>query len=188
MAIRDLDLERDLNEHLQESETEAVFTIDDDRKADWALRTIRECEARVEQVKAFAEERKREIDTWAEQATARETQSIAYLTGLLESYHRILFADNPRLKTIKLPAGELQLRKAQPQFARDNDKLTEWLDAHRPEFVKIQKSPDWAQAKKAFEITGRHLVDPTTGAIVDGVEVHEPEQEAFRVKTNREGS
>lgn len=187
MAIRDLDLERDLNEHLQEQESDEQFVIDSDRKADWALRTIREQEARIEQVKRFAQERKDEIDSWAETATTRETNSIAYLTGLLEGYHRSQFAVNPRLKTIKLPAGELQLRKAQPQYARDNHKLTEWLDTHRPELIKITKTPNWVEAKKAFRVAGRHLVDPTTGAIVDGVEVHEPEHETFRVKTSREG-
>jgi len=54
--------------------------------------------------------------------------------------------ENQRIKTIKLPAGELQLRKAQPQYSRDDDKLTAWLKAHRPEFVRIKESPDWAKA------------------------------------------
>lgn len=186
MAIRELELEHDLNNYLGEyTDIDAPFEIKDDKTANWALRKIREAEARIEQVQRFAEEQKAEIDAWAETATEREAHSITFFTGLLQAYHFKLHQENPRIKTIKLPAGELQLRKAQPKFSRDDNKLTAWLKAHRPEFVKVKESPDWAEAKKALNVAGRHLVDPETGEIVDGVEVYEPEEPTFRVKTRK---
>jgi hypothetical protein len=186
MAIRELDLEKDLNNYLEQAtDVKAPFEIKDDKAADWALRKIREAEARIEQVQRFADERKAEIDAWAETATEREAHTITFFTGLLKAYHFKLHQDNPRIKTIKLPAGELQLRKSQPQYSRDDDKLTAWLKAHRPEFVRIKESPDWAEAKKALAVAGRHLVDPETGEIVDGVEVYEPGEPTFRVKTRK---
>ena len=186
MAIREIELENDLNNYLEQfTDIKTPFVITDDKAADWALRKIREAEAKIKQVQNFAEERITEIQEWAEKATERESQSITYFTGLLQAYHYRLYQENPRAKTIKLPAGELQLRKAQPQYIRDDDKLTAWLKAHRPEFVRIKESPDWAEAKRAFAVAGRHLVDPETGAIVDGVEVYEPEEPTFRVKTRK---
>lgn len=59
MAVSELDLERDLNDFLAGDVpvTDQKWQIDDEKKADWALRKIREAEARIEQVKRFAEER-----------------------------------------------------------------------------------------------------------------------------------
>ncbi len=184
MAGRDLDLEleRELNNHLRNQRTEP-FTVKDDKSADWALRKIREHEAHIAEVEAFAEERIHEIQAWAESATKSARDSIQYLSGLLEAYHRQLFAANPTLKTIKLPAGELQLRQQQPQFNRDNDRLLAWLKANRPEFVRVAEEPDWANVKRTFAVHNGRLVDPDTGEVVDGVDVVEPTMPAFRVRT-----
>jgi len=51
--------------------------------------------------------------------------------------------------------------------------------------VKVKESPDWAEAKKALAVAGRHLVDPETGEIVDGVEVYEPESRRFVLRRER---
>ncbi len=182
MAVRDLDLERELNNHLRNKSTEP-FTVKDDKSADWALRKIREHEAHIAQVEEFAEAQVDEILAWAESATKSARDSIQYLSGLLEAYHRQLFAENPTLKTIKLPAGEIQLRQQQPQYNRDNDRLLAWLKANRPEFVRVAEAPDWANAKQTFTVHNGRLVDPDTGEVVDGVDVVEPTMPAFRVRT-----
>lgn len=186
MAVSELDLERDLNDFLAGDVpvTDQKWQIDDEKKADWALRKIREAEAQIEQVKRFAEERIAEIEAWVERTTASEQRTIDFMTSQLELYHRKLFEENPRLKTIKLPSGELQLRKAQPQYARNDEQLAAWLKVRYPELVKVKETPDWNEAKKRFPIAGKRLVDPNTGEIVDGVEVYEPDQPSFRVKTN----
>lgn len=182
MATRDLDLERDLNNHLRNQKSEP-FRVKDEKTADWALRKIREHEAHVAQVEEFAEAQVDEILAWAESATKSARDSIQYLSGLLEAYHRQLFAANPTLKTIKLPAGEIQLRQQQPQYNRDNDRLLAWLKANRPEFVRVAETPDWANVKQAFTVHNGRLIDPDTGEVVDGVDVVEPAMPAFRVRT-----
>lgn len=189
MAVRELYLEHDLNAYLAETQaTESdSFIVDSESKADWALRKIREAEARIAQVQQFAQKRIDEINAWVDKITASEQRSIEYFSGLLEVYHRKLFESNPKLKTIKLPSGELQLRKTQPQYARDDAKLTAWLKERHPDLVKVKETPDWEKAKQRFVIAGRNLVDPNTGEIVDGVEVYEPEAPAFKVKTYGEG-
>jgi len=182
MAIRDLDLERDLNNHLRNQKTEP-FKVHDDKSADWALRKIREHEAKIAYIEEFAEEQIQDILAWAESATKSARDSIQYLSGLLEEYHRQLFAENPKVKTIKLPAGEIQLRQQQPQYRRDNDRLLAWLKANRPEFIRVAETPDWANVKQAFAVHNGRLVDPETGEVVDGVDVVEPTMPAFRVRT-----
>ena len=183
MAVRDLDLERDLNNHLRNQKSEP-FRVKDEKTADWALRKIREHEAHIAQVEEFAEAQVDEILAWAESATKSARDSIQYLSGLLEAYHRQLFAENPTLKTIKLPAGEIQLRQQQPQYNRDNDRLLDWLKANdRPGLIRIKMEPDWAKVKQAFTVNNGRLIDPETGEVVDGVDVVEPTMPAFRVRT-----
>ena len=184
MAGRDLDLEleRELNNHLRNQSTEP-FTVKDDKSADWALRKIREHEAHIVEVEAFAEERIHEIQAWAESATKSARNAIEHLTGLLEVYHRQLHAENPQLKTIKLPAGEIQLRKQPPKYLRDDARLLAWLKANRPEFIRVTEAPDWGAVKKAFVAHDGLLVDPDTGEVVDGVAVEESAEPAFYVRT-----
>jgi len=117
MAIRELDLEKDLNNYLEQAtDVKAPFEIKDDKAADWALRKIREAEARIEQVQRFADERKAEIDAWLE-PLQREKPTRLRFHRAPQTYHFKLHQANPRIKTIKLPAGELQLRKRSPNTA-----------------------------------------------------------------------
>lgn len=188
MAIRELDLERDLNDYLAggDQPKDDKWQIDNEKDADWALRKIRQAQARIAEVEEFAQKRIEEIEAWASNITVVEQRTIERFTALLEMYHRKVYEGDPRAKTIKLPAGQLQLRQAQPQYVRDDQSLVAWLKERYPELVKVVESPNWAEAKKRFIVNGSRLVDPNTGEIVEGVEVHQLETPVFRVKINRE--
>lgn len=157
-------------------EQRGQFIIDDDQKANWALRKIRQLqEKRVANIE-LAENEIERINTWLKEVNGDLEQSIDYFTGLLEGYHRQVLEQDPKAKTIKLPYGKLKMRAQQPEFIRDNDKLLAWLESKGTigkAYIKITKSPHWGKLKERLRIAGDRMVDPETGEVVPGVEVVE---------------
>ena len=143
------------------------FAITDDLKAKWAADQIRK-------KKEDLAELKRWYDAQYASAEARTTSEIGYLEGLLFEY----FQQVPRRKTktgiekYKFPGGELVLTPAKVTYKHDDTALTAWLGQHRPDLIKVSKSPKWSEVKKA-------ILD--TGEIPDGVTPEEV-AEKFEVK------
>lgn len=152
------------------------FIVDNEQKANWALRKIRQLqEKRVANIE-LAENEIERINMWLDDINSELEQSIDFFTGLLEQYHRRIFEQDPKAKTIKLPHGKLKMRKQQPEFIRDNDKLLSWLkQSNKTDYIVVKESPDWAQLKKTLQVAGNALVDTETGEVVEGVEVVERE-------------
>mgnify|MGYP001024516208 CR=1 FL=1 len=156
-------------------EQRGQFIIDDDQKANWALRKIRQLQEKRKANIQLAEAEIERINTWLKEVNGDLEQSIDYFTGLLEGYHRQVLEQDPKAKTIKLPYGKLKMRAQQPKFVRDDDKLLawmkkEWPDIH-PYYIKITERPDWKDLKDFLEVCGDKMVDPESGLIVEGVEV-----------------
>ena len=147
------------------------FTITDDLKAKWAVDQIRK-------KKEDLSELKRWYKTQYASAEARTTSEIGYLEGLLFEY----FQQVPRRKTktgiekYKFPGGELVLTPARVTYKRDDTALTAWLEQHRPDLIKVTKSPMWNEIKKA-------ILD--TGELPEGV-IPEETAEKFEVKISEE--
>ena len=157
-------------------EQRGQFIIDDDQKANWALRKIRQLQEKRKANIQLAEAEIERINTWLKEVNGDLEQSIDYFTGLLEGYHRQVLEQDPKAKTIKLPYGKLKMRAQQPEFIRDNDKLLSWLkQSNKTDYIVVKESPDWAQLKKTLQVAGNALVDTETGEVVEGVEVVERE-------------
>ncbi len=155
-------------------EQRGQFIIDDDQKANWALRKIRQLQEKRKANIQLAEAEIERINTWLKEVNGDLEQSIDYFTGLLEGYHRQVLEQDPKAKTIKLPYGKLKMRAQQPEFIRDNDKLLSWLkQSNKTDYIVVKESPDWARLKKNLQVAGNALVDPETGEVVEGVEVVE---------------
>ena len=74
------------------------------------------------------------------------------------------------------------LKHKNPIFDRDNAVLLPWLKANRPELVKVEESPNWAELKKAVKVVGDCVVTDD-GEMVPGVKVTEQEDD-FDVEVN----
>lgn len=155
-------------------EQRGQFIIDDDQKANWALRKIRQLqEKRVANIE-LAENEIERINMWLDDINSELEQSIDFFTGLLEQYHRRIFEQDPKAKTIKLPYGKLKMRNQQPEYRRDDEKLLSWLkQTGKTDYIVVKESPAWAQLKKTLQVAGNALVDPETGEVAEGVEVVE---------------
>ncbi len=160
-----------------------AFIIDNDGAADWALRKIGQCHKRIEEVRKTAAEQIALIEKWMLNEIAKEEESVAYFTGLLDNYHRGLYEEDPRrYKTIKLPNGVIKRIKSQPAFERDEKILLRWLEERKMEnFIKRSTQPRWGELKKTVVVSGDNCVLPITGEIVEGVTVT-PREDKFVVE------
>ena len=146
-------MEQFINE-IEENEQEerAGFVIDNDQKADWAVRRIAELEADTQKWKDY-------YKAQSERVAQSNQQSIDYFTALLESY----FDTVPHKATktsekYKLPSGVL-VRKAQaPEYERDDAQIIAWCAENAPSCVENVPKLKWTALKGLFvETTDRRL-------------------------------
>lgn len=87
----------------------------------------------------------------------------------LEQFTREQYRLNPKIKTYSLPAGDLCLRKQQPEWHYGEDLLERLRQIGATDYIRVREEPDKMALKRAAQvIDGRAaLVDAETG------EVHE---------------
>lgn len=158
-------------------EAEELFCIDDDSKADWAVRKVQEHRA--------------EIDKWEnhfknqmERIRTTEQASIDYLTRLLQDYFRTVpHKETKTEESYKLPSGKIYVKAQQPKYIRDEEEMTAWAKENRPELVKTvtTETTDWNTLKKSTTtLEDGSVVDSLTGEVIPGVKAEHREPE-FRV-------
>ena len=149
------------------------FIIDNDKKADWAIKTISEAEAERARLVKLAEEEIEELNEKIEKVNAHFETDTAYLKSLLFDY----FGKVPHKKTktqesYKLLSGSLVYKVPSVKIAHDDEKLLEYLDG--TEYVKVKKSVDWAEFKKHLDITeSNEVVNVDTGEIVEACSIED---------------
>jgi phage/plasmid-associated DNA primase len=178
-------LKRQQNDQKKENDH---FIIDNDQKANWALRKIRHLKQKKKENQEFAdaeiEEIQKEIDEvnqWLESENNSLDNDIEYMEGLLRVYAEQLKADDPELKTHKLPFGQLQFRKQRDKWIYDNDKLLEFAEKNLKNTIKIKKKVDKRKLKKKIRVVGSKVVVADTGELIEGIEVIK-RGEKFKVK------
>jgi phage host-nuclease inhibitor protein Gam len=159
----------------QEAGEDKPFIIDDDNKAEWALKKIAEDKAETQRLinvcQTFINEYQLKIEKLNEQLESKTS----YFKGQLFNYFNTV--EHKKTKTqeaYKLPSGTLKLRMQGPDFIRDDEKIILCLkDADAKEFIKTKETLDWAALKKTVIVDGDKVVDIENGIIIDGVKVQE---------------
>jgi hypothetical protein len=169
---------------------EDYFVIDNDQKANWALRKIRHLKKKKNENEEFAKTEieviQKEIDEvnqWLETENSNLNNDIEYMEGMLRVYAEQLKTDDPKLKTHKLPFGQLQFRKQRDKWKYDNDKLLEFAEKSLEDIIKIKKQVDKRKLKKKIKIVGSKAVVADTGEVIEGIEIIQ-RGEKFKVKTD----
>ena len=144
-----------------ESQKEDYFVIDNDQKANWALRKIRHLKKKKNENEEFAETEieaiQKEIDevnSWLESENSSLNNDIEYLEMKLKYYALDLKDDDPELKTHKLPFGQLQFRKQRDKWEYDNDKLLEFAEKNLKDAIKVKKRVDKRKLKQKIIVVG----------------------------------
>lgn len=155
---------------LDENKVNEGFVIDDDSKADWAARIILEEAEERDRLLALVKAERERLDAKEEEIRRRYEQKTEYLSGQLLSYMaEAKTRDTATQKSYKLLNATLVYKKAKMDVA-PGDGLVDWLEANRPEFVKVEKKPDWAAVKKHVTQIGEgvYALDDT-GEILEGI-------------------
>ncbi len=172
-----LDEEIDQQRFGQEENNGQPFRVTNMDQANWAVRKIARIEVRREECRALAEQEIIKINTWFKKQEEDFDRERSFFEQLLRVYMEEQRQQDSKLKTMKLPSGKIGLRRQQPDFQRDNDKLLNWLKNNHPELIRVKEEPDWAGVKAAAEVVGNYLADPETGEVIDGViVVHRPDK------------
>ena len=139
------------------------FVIDNDVKADWALRKIQEIDAECERMNAVRRERIETLKRAIEAEEERRDHSKLNLCGMLQEYFASVPARETKTQwTYKLPSGSLVMKKASTSYVHDDEKLTAWLEgAKMTDYLKVTTSPRWGEFKK-------HLIALEDGEIMFG--------------------
>lgn len=163
------------------------FVVNDDSRAEWAVRRIAQAEANIEKRREFVDAEIERLRAWQEREDERDQATITRMTGLLQPYFEHLRESGAlgNRKSYKLPSGTLQLRSSGVKYARNDDELLPY--AEQVGLVRVKVTPDWSELKKRLASPDGHtVVDVETGEIVPGVSVAERASEQFSVKVVRD--
>lgn len=157
------------------------FAVTNDAQAEWAAAKIREARQDTEKwTKYYAQQ----LDA----IRAANEQSEQYFTALLADYYATV--PHKRTKTqesYQLPTCKLVIRSRQPEFARDEIALCDYLDRKgRDDLVKITRRADWATIKKTLTVMPDGTCADADGEIIEGVQAIERAPE-FVVEMREDG-
>ena len=144
------------------------FTVDNDQKAEWAARKIREAR---QDTQKWTEYYERQLS--AIRRANEDTE--AYFAALLADYFETVpHKATKTQESYSLPSCKLVLKAQQPEFNRDEAMLCDYLDKKgRDDLVKITRRADWAALKKTLKVMEDGTCVDADGEIVEGVTVYE---------------
>lgn len=142
------DEELEQEEQVQERQP---FIVDNDQKAEWCLKQIRQKKAEIEKWKAHYD---RLFETIRKDCEADILHWEASLKGYFLQQSDDGFTKSTKTQeSYTLPTGKLVLKKQEPEYVRDDDALVKWCEANAPEFVKVKKTPDWKGLKSTLTLS-----------------------------------
>ncbi len=147
-----------------------AFHIDNDNKADWAVRQILKGRAETERLKAIADAEIAELNEKKKALQERQETRENHFKALLHAYFDIVEKATTKTQaSYKLLNGKLVLKKQQPEYLRDEAALVGWAKQAAPAFVQVTESVAWGELKKATETQGDKVIYKDTGEVVPGV-------------------
>ena len=150
-------------------DNEEQFVINDDGKAEWALNKIAEEKVEMQRMINVANSMiikyQEKIEVYQKQFESKT----AFLKEQLRQYFETVPHKTTKTQeTYKLPSGTLKLKKQNPEYIRDEEKLLIWAKVNKPEHVKVKESVNWAELKKELKFVDDKALTED-GEIVDGV-------------------
>lgn len=152
------------------------FIVDNDQKAEWAARKIREAR---QDTQKWTEYYERQLS--AIRRANEDTE--AYFAALLADYFETVpHKATKTQESYSLPSCKLVLKAQQPEFNRDEAVLCDYLDKKgRDDLVKITRRADWAALKKTLKVMEDGTCVDADGEIVEGVQAFSRQPE-FKVE------
>lgn len=159
------------------------FVIDNDTKANWALKKIREATAEADRLKAIITAEREELKTKEAEIDDRLKSETGYLKGMLLSYFgNVEHKKTKTQESYKLLDGSLVYKLPVRKIIQPDDaELIKYLEETAPMLVTTVKKPAWGEFKKNLTLTDDGVFDSTTGEKLDFIKTEESEA-SFDVK------
>ena len=191
-----------LAEDEDEQKQKEEFKIDDDEKANWALRKIRHKKQKIKEKEELAQKEidkiQKEIDEikdWLNEEKSKLQNDIENFKTMLFEYAASIKEEDPDFKTKKLPFGKLQFRKQRPKWQYNDEKLFDSIKEAgykgtsiiqtKEKLYKSELKAAISSSECPLELTDGKVVDTQTGQVIEGVEVQE-RGEKFKVKVKED--
>lgn len=152
------------------------FIVDNDQKAEWAARKIREAR---QDTQKWTEYYERQLS--AIRRANEDTE--AYFAALLADYFdTVPHKATKTQESYSLPSCKLVLKAQHPEFNRDEAVLCDYLDKKgRDDLVKITRRADWAALKKTLKVMEDGTCVDADGEVVEGVQAFSRQPE-FKIE------
>lgn len=152
------------------------FIVDNDQKAEWAARKIREAR---QDTQKWTEYYERQLS--AIRRANEDTE--AYFAALLADYFETVpHKATKTQESYSLPSCKLVLKAQQQEFNRDEAVLCDYLDKKgRDDLVKITRRADWAALKKTLKVMEDGTCVDADGEVVEGVQAFSRQPE-FKIE------
>ena len=162
--------EDDLKE--KQEELRESFKIDDQGKANWAIRRIREAIRRSTETAKVAHDELERIKAWRHKVETKESRERDFFESLLRDYaHDELAKTDGKVKNIPLSEGTLKFTKRQPLLHYDSMALIKELeDKDLEKLIRRKAEPNLVEIKQAVK-GGFKLESITVEEQVDGFKV-----------------
>lgn len=144
--------------------------VTDDSAAQWALRTLASYHSERDRIRRNAQAEVERIQTKALADEKPIAAKIDWLTNELTGYHRRLLAADPKLKTYKLPGGNLTHRVGSKRTTVvDEPAFVEWALENAPAALAYKPQVSVLNVAHGFVRTDDGTIVSTDGVVVPGV-------------------
>ncbi|MBP2629856.1 MAG: putative phage protein [Firmicutes bacterium] len=133
------------------------FVIDDDNKADWAVRKILERQKAINNAEQLAKERIEKINAWLNTIKKDYEPGIEFLSEKLRNYAQLKIVG--KSKTVKMPSGNISFRNKTPEYFINGEKidgknktLIDYVRNNCTELLIVEESADWTELKKQLVV------------------------------------
>lgn len=149
-------------------------TVNTAQDANWVFRKLVAINAKRQEVKALQEQEMYRIKLWAEKELTKMDEDAEHLNSALSDFARRQREVDPEFKKISTPYGSVAFQKQQDKWEYNDAVLLDSLkQAGLTELIRIKEEPNKVDLKKRAAVKDGVVVDPDTGAILDGVTVTE---------------
>lgn len=147
-----------------------IFIVDNDSKADWALRKLGSIRAKIAENQKLAEDEIARVNAWLEHVNSGFADDIAYFEGQLRQYGESQRAEGR--KSVDLPHGKIKSRAVNPKFAvEDKEAFLAWAKKNAPALIRITEAPAISEMNEVLTKSDAGVAVDANGEVVPGVSV-----------------
>jgi phage host-nuclease inhibitor protein Gam len=164
-------LQEELDEiEQQEAEERQSFQVTDLESLNWVFRKMAAIEAKKTDVNKLAASEICRIEDYRKRELDKLQRDTEYFQGLVGVYAAQRREVDPKFKSEKTPYGSLTLKKQQPKWNYDDQKVVEWLDKNGYDhLIRVKEEPIKADIKKVFVVSDKGQVVDEDGVVVEGI-------------------